>query len=80
MSLASRCCVRLARSPPLQAALRTAPPAVHARRWNSTSAVAAADPKIADIVDKISGLTLLQTADLVSALKVSALQCPCNCY
>lgn len=29
------------------------------------------DPKIVSIVDQISGLTLLQTADLVSLLKVS---------
>ena len=28
------------------------------------------DPKIVSIVDQISGLTLLQTADLVSLLKV----------
>jgi len=36
------------------------------RRHNSTAAV---DPKIASIVDQISGLTLLQTAELVSSLK-----------
>lgn len=29
------------------------------------------DPKIVSIVDQISGLTLLQTADLVSLLKVN---------
>jgi large subunit ribosomal protein L7/L12 len=41
------------------------------RRWNSTEAAAApSNPKIAEIVDKISQLTLLETADLVSSLKV----------
>ncbi|KAI1826196.1 54S ribosomal protein L12 [Xylaria intraflava] len=38
------------------------------RRHNSTE-VAAANPKIAGIVDQISQLTLLETADLVSSLK-----------
>ncbi|EHK16678.1 uncharacterized protein TRIVIDRAFT_40545 [Trichoderma virens Gv29-8] len=38
------------------------------RRYNSTEA-AAVNPKIADIVDQISKLTLLETADLVSSLK-----------
>jgi ribosomal protein L7/L12 len=42
------------------------------RRYNSTEA-AAANPKIDDIVDQISKLTLLETADLVSSLKVNAL-------
>lgn len=42
------------------------------RRWESTEAAAAAptNPKIAQIVDQISTLTLLETADLVSSLKV----------
>lgn len=39
------------------------------RRYNSTEA--ATNPKIAQIVDQISQLTLLETADLVSSLKVS---------
>ncbi|KAG6053811.1 hypothetical protein E4U17_004330 [Claviceps sp. LM77 group G4] len=39
-----------------------------ARRFNSTEA-AATNPKIAEIVDQISKLTLLETADLVSSLK-----------
>ncbi|KAM0436893.1 hypothetical protein ACHAPT_002606 [Fusarium lateritium] len=41
------------------------------RRWNSTEAAAAApsNPKIEAIVDQISQLTLLETADLVSSLK-----------
>lgn len=43
------------------------------RRWQSTEAAAAAptNPKIAAIVDQIGQLTLLETADLVSSLKVS---------
>lgn len=39
------------------------------RRWQSDAA-APANPKIATIVDQISQLTLLETADLVSTLKV----------
>ncbi|KAK8194606.1 mitochondrial 54S ribosomal protein bL12m, partial [Phyllosticta capitalensis] len=40
------------------------------RRWQSTEAAAApTNPKIANIVDQISQLTLLETADLVSSLK-----------
>ncbi|KAG5948869.1 hypothetical protein E4U53_006120 [Claviceps sorghi] len=39
-----------------------------ARRFNSTEA-AATNPKIGEIVDQISKLTLLETADLVSTLK-----------
>ncbi|CAJ0553746.1 hypothetical protein HG530_003259 [Fusarium avenaceum] len=38
------------------------------RRWNSTEA-APVNPKIEAIVDQISQLTLLETADLVSSLK-----------
>ncbi|ROT38783.1 ClpS-like protein [Sodiomyces alkalinus F11] len=41
-----------------------------ARRYNSTEAAApAANPKIETIVDQISKLTLLETADLISTLK-----------
>lgn len=41
------------------------------RRWASGEAAAApTNPKIATIVDQISQLTLLETADLVSTLKV----------
>ncbi|KAH7170353.1 ribosomal protein L7/L12 C-terminal domain-containing protein [Dactylonectria macrodidyma] len=45
---------------------------VHAtsRRWNSTEA-APTNPKIQTIVDQISQLTLLETADLVSSLKAT---------
>ncbi|UNI14164.1 54S ribosomal protein L12, mitochondrial [Purpureocillium takamizusanense] len=39
-----------------------------ARRFNSTE-TAPTNPKIAEIVDQISQLTLLETADLVSSLK-----------
>ncbi|KAK4106819.1 54S ribosomal protein L12 [Parathielavia hyrcaniae] len=39
------------------------------RRYNSTDAAAAANPKISAIVDQISQLTLLETADLVASLK-----------
>lgn len=43
------------------------------RRYNSTEAEAApVDPKISAIVDQIGQLTLLETADLVSSLKVSS--------
>ncbi|EWC44501.1 hypothetical protein DRE_06769 [Drechslerella stenobrocha 248] len=42
----------------------------HARRWNST---AAANPKLTQIVDQISTLTLLETADLVGLLKEKTL-------
>lgn len=42
------------------------------QRWESTEAAPAAspNPKISQIVDQISTLTLLETADLVSSLKV----------
>ena len=60
MSLASRCCARVLRT---QAIAR---PTFAARRWNSTTT----DPKINSIVDDISALTLLQTAELVATLKV----------
>lgn len=66
MALASRCCARLARS--TAPSLRLVPTVLSPpRRWNSSLAT---DPKIAGIVDQISGLTLLETADLVSLLKV----------
>ncbi|KIW73433.1 ribosomal protein L7/L12 [Phialophora macrospora] len=40
------------------------------RRWQSTdAATASTNPKIAGIVDQISQLTLLETADLVASLK-----------
>lgn len=44
------------------------------QRWESTEAApaAATNPKISQIVDQISTLTLLETADLVSSLKVGS--------
>ncbi|PHH79075.1 hypothetical protein CDD80_5634 [Ophiocordyceps camponoti-rufipedis] len=39
------------------------------RRFNSTEAAAVASPKVAQLVEQISQLTLLETADLVSSLK-----------
>jgi large subunit ribosomal protein L7/L12 len=62
---AARACARQMRtsSQPFRVASMT-------RRYNSTEA-AVENPKIAGIVDQISQLTLLETADLVSSLKVS---------
>ena len=62
MSLAARACTRALRASSVR------PAVFGARRWNS--AAASTDPKINSIVDEISGLTLLQTAELVSTLKV----------
>jgi hypothetical protein len=72
MALASRC-VRLAS----RGAWVVRSAALPAKRWNSTAAPT--DPKIASIVDQISGLTLLQTAELVSSLKVYPLFRSCWC-
>ena len=47
---------------------RAATATTSTRRWNSTEA--AANPKIDAIVDQIGQLTLLETANLVSSLKV----------
>ncbi|PWW74315.1 ClpS-like protein [Tuber magnatum] len=68
MALVSRCCARAARSSS-SSSLRLSQPVVYApaRRWNSTTA--ATNPKVSGIVDQISGLTLMETADLVSLLK-----------
>ena len=55
-----------------------APPSQRQRRipqtrWESVAATSSASsPKISEIVDRISQLTLLETADLVSSLKVCA--------
>ncbi|KAH6713505.1 ribosomal protein L7/L12, C-terminal/adaptor protein ClpS-like protein [Leptodontidium sp. 2 PMI_412] len=68
---AARSCVRSLRS---STSLRLSSAAVAqrrntpARRWASTE-TAAANPKISGIVDQISQLTLLETADLVASLK-----------
>ncbi|KAB2574706.1 putative 50s ribosomal protein l12 protein [Lasiodiplodia theobromae] len=64
---ALRVCARAARASPARASVSRLQ---QARRWQSTDAAAApANPKIATIVDQISQLTLLETADLVSTLK-----------
>ncbi|KAI9723386.1 MAG: hypothetical protein M1812_001270 [Candelaria pacifica] len=73
-SNAARCCVRSSRqaSSPLRipsVALCQKRRPTPARRWQSTSAGTPGRPKVAEIVDQISQLTLLETADLVSSLK-----------
>lgn len=76
---AARCCRHLSgsvRPSSLRIATTyTARRTPSSRRWESTEAAAAAptNPKIAQIVDQISTLTLLETADLVSSLKVGAI-------
>ncbi|KAI1931699.1 54S ribosomal protein L12, mitochondrial [Ophidiomyces ophidiicola] len=74
LQISARCCRNALRQSP--AVVRAAAPAYsasRARRWQSTDAAAAAaapvNPKITQIVDQISQLTLLETADLVSSLK-----------
>lgn len=68
---AARSCARQLRS---TSSLRTTGAVAQqrlTRRYQSTDAAAApTNPKIATIVDQISQLTLLETADLVSSLKV----------
>lgn len=69
---AAQCCARQLRVAPLRASssfLLQQQQRV-ARRCNSTEAAAPSNPKIAAIVDQISQLTLLETADLVASLKV----------
>ncbi|TVY82547.1 54S ribosomal protein L12, partial [Lachnellula suecica] len=61
---AARSCVRSLR---LQSP-RTCLAQAQRRRWASTEATVS-NPKISGIVDQISQLTLLETADLVSSLK-----------
>lgn len=72
---AARCCRQLVR-PSLRISSTTyLSQRTPSRRWNSTDAQAAApaNPKITQIVDQISQLTLLETADLVASLKVGFL-------
>ncbi|KAM3432305.1 hypothetical protein MY10362_004308 [Beauveria mimosiformis] len=69
---AARSCARQLRSASaLRAPTQTVRLGATSRRYNSTEAAAEApaNPKIAEIVDQISKLTLLETADLVSSLK-----------
>ncbi|KAH8594856.1 ribosomal protein L7/L12 C-terminal domain-containing protein [Bisporella sp. PMI_857] len=61
---AARSCVRSLRSSPSIRASSLIPRS-HPRRWAST----ATNPKVTEIVDQISQLTLLETADLVASLK-----------
>lgn len=70
---AARSCARQLRSASsVRAPAQLCRVAATTRRYNSTEAAAAAptNPKIAEIVDQISQLTLLETADLVTSLKV----------
>lgn len=71
---AAQCCARQLRATASSTSVRAvSAPALQqriARRHNSTEA-AAASPKISGIVDQISQLTLLETADLVASLKVA---------
>ncbi|PGH21618.1 ribosomal protein L7/L12 [Polytolypa hystricis UAMH7299] len=79
--IAARCCrhamrqssssLRLTPSTHFSAPRRILPLATAARRWESTETAAATpvNPKITQIVDQISQLTLLETADLVASLK-----------
>ena len=78
MSLASpainRCCFRSLRSSAQTSAYTFSLATQHRiwtplQRWQSTT-VSSGNVKIAGIVDQISQLTLLETADLVSTLKV----------
>ncbi|KAK8146474.1 hypothetical protein G3M48_003058 [Beauveria asiatica] len=69
---AARSCARQLRSASaLRAPTQTVRLGATSRRYNSTEAAAEApaNPKIAEIVEQISKLTLLETADLVSSLK-----------
>lgn len=73
---AARQCARALRSSPATTSRCIAAQSyrardIQSRRWQSTDAAAApSNPKIAEIVNQISKLTLLETADLVSSLKV----------
>lgn len=79
---AARCCrralrqsspsFRLSQSSHISQPRRNAPIVSVAKRWESTESAPAPpeNPKISQIVDQISQLTLLETADLVSTLKV----------
>ncbi|KAL4788311.1 ribosomal protein L7/L12, C-terminal/adaptor protein ClpS-like protein [Aspergillus varians] len=64
---AARCCRQLVR-PSASLRLSATYQQTVSRRWQSTEA-APANPKITQIVDQISQLNLLETADLVASLK-----------
>ncbi|KAL4932655.1 mitochondrial 54S ribosomal protein bL12m [Aspergillus undulatus] len=66
---AARCCRQLVR-PSASLRLSASYQQTIGRRWQSTEAAAApTNPKITQIVDQISQLNLLETADLVASLK-----------
>lgn len=70
---AAQCCARQIRSTPSVRTNRAVAVAQEriTRRYQSTEAASApSNPKIGAIVDQISQLTLLETADLVTSLKV----------
>ena len=72
-----RCCVRCLRKSARPSSTASATIVPHRRqaptqRWQSTAAASSGSPKVAGIVDQISQLTLLETADLVSSLKVNS--------
>ncbi|QDS74740.1 hypothetical protein FKW77_001074 [Venturia effusa] len=67
----ARCCMRAARSSRPRNTLQCASTLrrTQSRRWQSTEAAAATNPKIEGIVSEIGKLTLLETADLIKELK-----------
>ncbi|KAG2051328.1 ClpS-like protein [Suillus hirtellus] len=76
--MASRCYTLLCSTPRLASARIALAPLASRSRWLATETVSSSsaaappppsDPKIGRIVDDISGLTLLQAADLVTLLK-----------
>ncbi|KAJ5726681.1 54S ribosomal protein L12 [Penicillium malachiteum] len=72
VTAAARCCRQLSgsvRPSSLRIASTYTARTPASRRWESTETAAPVNPKISQIVDQISQLTLLETADLVSSLK-----------
>lgn len=73
---AAQCCARQIRSTSSLRSTGALSQQRITRRYQSTEAAAApSNPKIAGIVDQISQLTLLETADLVTSLKVRRASC-----
>ncbi|RJE20557.1 hypothetical protein PHISCL_07101 [Aspergillus sclerotialis] len=69
---AARCCRQLLRPSTPAVRLSSATYRIPSRRWQSTESeapAAPANPKITQIVDQISQLNLMETADLVASLK-----------
>lgn len=69
----ARCCRQLLRPSTSALRLSSATYRIPNRRWQSTESeapAAPANPKITQIVDQISQLNLMETADLVASLKV----------